>query len=128
MGERQNRARELIAALQRKSFLGAKVVRQRLRPRTAQEIPLTVFVSGVQRSGTTMTMYFLRASYETTVFGDLDKRAFEQQLLRPPRGTTRAGECRPISDDPEAELFDLVRRDASVCQIGRVGALPYLVG
>lgn len=43
----------------------------------------TVFVAGVQRSGTNMLMDVLERSYETDVYHERDSRAFENYQMRP---------------------------------------------
>lgn len=42
------------------------------------------FVVGAQRSGTNMVMNLLQRSYETTVFHETDRRAFDEYLMRDP--------------------------------------------
>lgn len=56
-----------------------KNVQQRLRPRP---VDLTVFVAGMQRSGTNLVMDVLDASAATDVFHETDPRAFERYEMR----------------------------------------------
>jgi hypothetical protein len=85
MAKRHVMGKDLIARVRRESFRRAKAVRQTLRPQSPHSPPLTVFVSGVHRSGTNMFMRFLDASHETTVYHETDPRAFECYAMRPPQ-------------------------------------------
>ena len=71
---------DLAERLRDRAFLRVKALRQQLRPRSG--IPQSVFVSGVQRSGTNMLMDILEASYETDVFHETDVRAFDDYAMR----------------------------------------------
>jgi hypothetical protein len=75
-------ARDIAARVQREAFLGIKSLRQQMRPR--KQPPLCVFLSGVGRSGTNMLMDIFEASYETDVFHERDRRAFEKFIMQPP--------------------------------------------
>ncbi|ROR29636.1 sulfotransferase family protein [Inmirania thermothiophila] len=77
----QARAAQVAAALRRRGRLAGKALAQRLRPR--QGPPLTLFVAGVQRSGTNMVMDVLERSLETVVFHKRDPRAFRRYEMRP---------------------------------------------
>ena len=61
----------------------SKPIRQRLTgaPGGAKQ---TVFVAGVQRSGTNMVMDILEQSWQTEVFHEFDPRAFDNYMMRPP--------------------------------------------
>jgi hypothetical protein len=67
--------------LQRGLLLGSKYCLQRFSTQPADR--LTVFVAGVQRSGTNMMMDVLERSYQTDVFHERDERAFANYLMRP---------------------------------------------
>jgi hypothetical protein len=75
-------AHEIAARVHREAFLRIKSLRQQMKPRRQE--PLSVFLSGVGRSGTNMLMDILEASYETEVFHERDRRAFEKFIMRPP--------------------------------------------
>src|SRR5215467_13166130 len=75
-------ARDIAARVQREAFLGIKSFRQQIRSR--KQPPLCVFLTGVGRSGTNMLMDIFEASYETDVFHERDRRAFEKFIMRPP--------------------------------------------
>ncbi len=72
-----------IDKLRRLWRLKSKPIRQRLAgpPGGAKQ---TVFVAGVQRSGTNMVMDILEQSWQTEVFHEVDARAFDNYMLRPP--------------------------------------------
>ncbi|MEM8799072.1 MAG: sulfotransferase family protein [Pseudomonadota bacterium] len=64
-----------------KSFLAAKTVRHRLQPGGAGSSRV-LLVPGVQRSGTNMIMEVLEQSWQTDVYHEIDRRAFENYALR----------------------------------------------
>ncbi len=72
-----------IDKLRRLTHRKSKTVRQRLAgpPAGAKQ---TVFVAGVQRSGTNMVMDVLERSWQTEVFHEFDGRAFDNYMMRPP--------------------------------------------
>ena len=63
--------------IERRLFLASKA----LGPRR-QGLPLTVFVAGVQRSGTNMVMDVLEASRATDVVHERDPRAYDNYMMR----------------------------------------------
>ncbi len=65
--------------LHRRVFLATKTLRQWLR---GQHPQLTLFVAGVQRSGTNMMMDILERSLETDVYHETDQRAFLNYQMR----------------------------------------------
>jgi len=73
-------AAELAERIRREAFLYRKSFRHLVTPKppAAQ----TVFVGGVQRSGTNMLMQILDASLETDVFHENDERAFDNYMMR----------------------------------------------
>ncbi len=72
-----------IDKIRRLTRLKSKTVRQRLAgpPAAAKQ---TVFVAGVQRSGTNLVMDVLEQSWQTEVFHEFDARAFDTYMMRPP--------------------------------------------
>lgn len=69
--------------LDRGVLLAAKYLVQRCRrPRARLNTVQTLFVAGVQRSGTNMIMDALERSYQTEVFHERDPRAFDNYQLR----------------------------------------------
>jgi hypothetical protein len=76
--------KKLAQRLQKRSYRYAKAVRQAFSPSRSSSRPLTVFVSGVHRSGTNMVMTLLDASDETTVYHETDPRGFDCYMMRPP--------------------------------------------
>ena len=73
--------------LERHILLGSKYAAQRMTQKPSQK--LTVFVAGVQRSGTNMLMDALERSFETDVYHERDPRAFDNYLMRPPEVIAR---------------------------------------
>lgn len=71
-----------IDTLRRLWHLKSKTIRQRLAG--AAGAKQTVFVAGVQRSGTNMVMDVLERSWQTEVFHEFDPRAFDTYMMRPP--------------------------------------------
>ena len=74
-----------IKEIRRISLLKSKNLRQRLAvPAPFRADKQTVFVTGVQRSGTNMVMDVLERSWQTEVFHESDRRAFDDYVMRPP--------------------------------------------
>jgi hypothetical protein len=70
--------------LQHRAFLARKRLVQFLRaPRKPDRPPQTIFVAGVQRSGTNMMMDVLERSLQTDVYHETDPRAFDAYEMRP---------------------------------------------
>ena len=75
----------VASRLEREASLAVKRSLQMLRHApTRRPERQTLFVSGVQRSGTEMIMSTLERSLETDVFHESDPRAFEDYQMRPP--------------------------------------------
>lgn len=74
----------LRARLDTAGLLATKWCVQRLHARPeAGPPPQCLLVAGVQRSGTNMVMDVLERSFETAVYHERDRRAFENYQLRP---------------------------------------------
>jgi hypothetical protein len=74
--------KRLADRLRQEAFLRGKSLRRQVLP--SPNTRMTAFVAGVQRSGTNMLIQILGASYETDVFNEDDKRAFDKYLMREP--------------------------------------------
>ena len=69
--------------LQRRLFLTVKTLVQAAGANPRRHPPaIVVFVSGVHRSGTNMTMRILERSIDTDVFHESDPRAFDNYMMR----------------------------------------------
>lgn len=75
--------RHTIEKFRRLARRKSKPIRQRLT-RSPAGPKQTVFVAGVQRSGTNMVMDILEQSWQTEVFHEFDPRAFDNYMMRPP--------------------------------------------
>jgi hypothetical protein len=73
-----------VARAERAGLLGGKRVLRAVRALAPAATPTTVFVAGVQRSGTNMVMDVLERSLGTDVYHERDARAFDNYLMRPP--------------------------------------------
>lgn len=88
--------RRVARKVERRTLLSAKRIAQALAcRRTDAGEKQTVFVSGVQRSGTNMLMDVLERSFETEVFHESDSRAFDEYEMRPPEIIQRLIEASP---------------------------------
>lgn len=97
-------------ALERRAILSAKWLRQRF---VSQESSSTVFLAGMQRSGTNMVMDVLERSFSTDVYHERDARAFADYQLRPNDTLWQ------LKRDSRAELFVL----KALCDLDRLPAL-----
>jgi len=73
----------LVAKADRLSLLLAKKSVQRLQRAKHRTDKKVVFVAGVQRSGTNMTMDVLERSFQTDVYHERDSRAFKDYEMHP---------------------------------------------
>ena len=73
--------RPLGQRLERMALMTAKRAWQGLLREQARE---TIFLAGMQRSGTNMLMEVLERSLATQVIHERDPRAFDNYLMRPP--------------------------------------------
>lgn len=94
------KANRIGAKLARIAFLGRKHARQRIVELSspADEKRVTM-VCGVQRSGTNMLMKILERSFETAVYHESDRRAFNRHQMREAsviRGLIRRSHARRI--------------------------------
>lgn len=77
--------RNRLKQISRWALLARKAAFQQWKYRSEHEgAACHTFVAGAQRSGTNMVMDVLERSYETTVYHERDRRAFENYLMREP--------------------------------------------
>lgn len=80
-----DRLQRALRRAERRTFLIGKSLLQRARRLAAAPgVRRTVFVAGVQRSGTNMMMDVLERSLDTDVYHERDPRAFDHYEMRPP--------------------------------------------
>lgn len=103
-------ARSLVLRARLQLWRHGKAVRQRLFPR---RVGLTVFVAGMQRSGTNLVMDVLDASVATEVFHETDPRAFARYEMRD------ATTIRALRARSRAPVFVI----KALCELDRVHAL-----
>lgn len=78
-----NMSKKNNAQTKNRLFLASKSVRQFLFPHTVPEEKVTIFIAGVQRSGTNMMTEILERCYGTDVFREGDPRAYRNFELLP---------------------------------------------
>lgn len=100
----------LIETLSNRTIQLTKRVRYRWFPAKQHQ---TVFVAGMQRSGTNMLMDVLDRSWQTTVFHETDPRAFDNYEMRP------IPEIKRLLDDPHGPYVVI----KSLCELDRINEL-----
>jgi hypothetical protein len=71
----------IVGRVRRDAFLLSKKIYHNFSP-VSHDRKLTVFVSGVQRSGTNMFMQLLEKSLKTDVYHESDSRVFDNFIMR----------------------------------------------